>query len=83
MDSYVQLHGDQTGKEIRMFRNTIGGNTVNAMAITAINPITYSDSFVKVKNSTGKKMQYFQNTVGGNSVVALALVLVDSSGTPI
>ncbi len=83
MDSYVQLGADSTGKEIRMFQNTIAGNTVEAMAITPVSSSGYVNANVQVQDSTGKKMQYFQNAVGGNQVVALAVVLVNSSGTPI
>ncbi len=83
MDSYVQLAADSTGKEIRMFQNTIGVNTVEAMVITPISSSGYVNANVQVQDSTGKKMQYFQNTVGGNIVVAIAVVLVNSSGVPI
>ncbi len=82
-DSYVQFTADSTGKKVRMFQNTIGGNTVEAMAITSITPTGYTNSYVQVIDQTGKKMQYFQNTVGSNTAVALAVVLVDSSGSPV
>ncbi len=82
-NSYVQFAADSTGKKVRMFQNSISGNTVEAMAITSITPAGYTNSSVRVVDQTGKKMQYFQNTVGGNSVVALAVVLVDSTGTPV
>ncbi len=82
-DSYVQFAADSSGKKVRMFQNSISGNTVEAMAITSIVPSGYANSSVQVVDQTGKKMQYFQNTVGSNTVVALAVVLVDGTGSPI
>ncbi len=82
-NSYVQLAPDQGGKKVRQFENSIGGNIVEAMAVSAINVAAYSNAFVEVAEGSGKKVQYFQNTVAGSTVLAQAVVLVNSAGIAI
>lgn len=82
-NSYAEL-AESTGPKIQMFENTIGGNTVQAMAVKIQNPSGWSRSYVQVApDSTGKKFQYFENTINGQVVNAIALVVVDTSGSSV
>lgn len=83
-NAFVQLEPDDTGKQVQSFQNSIGGHTVEACAVVAVDSTGSGNSYVQVApDSTGKQIQHFQNSIGGNEVHALAVVLVDTSGSPI
>ncbi len=83
MNSYVQLAPDQAGKKVQQYQNVIGGNTVDAMAVSTQDSTGWSNSYVEVREGLGKKMQYFKNTIGGTEVYAQALVWVGIDGLPL
>lgn len=82
-DAYVQDIAEGTGKKIQTYELSIGGNTVQAQAVTLVDssgtPLFNAlgtDSYIAISSTlTGKNIQAYENTVNGVVVEAQAIVL--------